>query len=137
MNPIQEALSSNRTCKKFLLECDFIFLSTLHEKITATLAERKAQHEAQEQLRQEREKKRLELLDLIKAEGFSLSDFAGGQPAAKAPKRKRKYQYVEDGVTKYWSGVGRLPVAIQRELDAGKNLDSFLIQRVQDFIPGT
>lgn len=137
MNPIQEALTSNRTRKKFLSECDFIFLSILHEQITTILAERKTQHEAQEQLRQEREKKRLELLELIEAEGFSPSDFAGGQPAAKAPKRKRKYQYVEGGVTKFWSGVGRMPVAIQRELDAGKNLDSFLIQSVQDFIPGT
>lgn len=137
MNPIQEALSSNRICKKFLSECDFIFLTSLCEQITTTLAERKAQHEAQEQLRQEREKKRLELLEMIEAEGFSLSDFAGGQPVAKAPKRKRKYQYVEAGVTKFWSGVGRVPVAIQRELDVGKSLDSFLIQTKQESIPGT
>ncbi|EGZ3995964.1 H-NS histone family protein [Salmonella enterica subsp. enterica serovar Wichita] len=128
MNPIQEALASKRTRKKFLCECDFIFLTNLHEQITATLAERKAEHEAQEQQKQEREAKRLELLELIKAEGFSASDFAGGQPAAKGPKRKRKYQYVEAGVMKYWSGVGRAPVAIQQALDAGKNLESFLIK---------
>lgn len=71
MNTIQEALSSKRTLKKFLLECDFTFLSTLHEQITATLTERKAEHEAQEQQRKEREIKRLELIELIKAEGFS------------------------------------------------------------------
>lgn len=44
MNTIQQALSSKRTLKKFLLECDFTFLSTLHEQITATLTERKAEH---------------------------------------------------------------------------------------------
>lgn len=127
MNPIQEALASKRTLKKFLSECDFVFLSTLHEQITTTLTERKAGHEAQEQQRLERETKRLELLELIKAEGFSLSDFAGAQPAGKSAKRKPKYQYIEAGVTKYWSGVGRVPVAIQRELDAGKSLEAFLI----------
>lgn len=127
MNPIQEALASKRTRKKFLSECDFIFLTTLNEQIAAVLTERKADHEAQEQQKQERERKRLELLELIKAEGFSASDFACGQPAAKAPKRKRKYQYVEGGMTKYWSGVGRVPVAIQHELNAGKTLESFLI----------
>ncbi|EKZ9428747.1 H-NS histone family protein [Salmonella enterica] len=127
MNTIQEALSSKRTLKKFLLECDFTFLSTLHEQITATLTEKKAEHEAQEQQRKEREIKRLELIELIKAEGFSPEEFASVNTAPKAAKRKRKYQYFENGETKYWSGVGRIPVYIQRELDSGKPLESFLI----------
>ncbi|EPG1955627.1 TPA: hypothetical protein ACQ74M_004482 [Escherichia coli] len=38
-----------------------------------------------------------------------------------------KYQYFENGVHKKWSGVGRVPVVIQQELDAGKPLESFLI----------
>ncbi|ECW6768530.1 H-NS histone family protein, partial [Salmonella enterica subsp. enterica serovar Schwarzengrund] len=42
-------------------------------------------------------------------------------------KRKAKYQYFENGVHKKWSGVGRVPVVIQQELDAGKPLESFLI----------
>ncbi|EBB6228609.1 DNA-binding protein [Salmonella enterica] len=127
MNTIQEALSSKRTLKKFLLECDFTFLSILHEQITATLTERKAEHEAQEQQRKEREIKRLELIELIKAEGFSPEEFASIHSVPKAAKRKPKYQYIEGGITKHWSGVGRVPVAIQQELDAGKPLESFLI----------
>ena len=128
MNTIQQALSSKRTLKKFLSECDFVFLSTLNEQITASLTERKAEHEAQEQQQKEREAKRLELLELIKAEGFSPDEFASGHTAHKAAKRKPKYQYSEGGVTKYWSGVGRVPVVIQQELDAGKSLESFLIR---------
>lgn len=127
MNTIQEALTSKRTLKKFLSECDFNFLTSLNEQITATLAERKAEHDEHERQLMQREAKRMELLELIKAEGFSPADFAGSQPEKKAAKRKRKYQYVENEVTKYWSGVGRVPVAIQLELDAGKTLDSFLI----------
>lgn len=132
MNPIQEALSTKRTLKKFLTECDFNFLTTLNEQIAAALAERKAEHDEQERQLMQREAKRIELLELIKAEGFSPADFAGCQPETKAAKRKRKYQYVEAGVTKYWSGAGRVPVTIQLELDAGKTLDSFLIQGKAD-----
>lgn len=128
MNPIQQALSSKRTLKKFLSECDFVFLNTLNEQITASLTERKAEHEAQEQQQREREAKRLELLELIKAEGFSPEEFASIQTAPKGAKRKPKYKYIEGGITKYWSGVGRVPVVIQQELDAGKTLESFLIQ---------
>lgn len=128
MNPIQQALSSKRTLKKFLSECDFVFLNTLNEQITASLTERKAEHEAQEQQLREREAKRLELLELIKAEGFSPEEFASIQTAPKGAKRKPKYKYIEGGITKYWSGVGRVPVVIQQELDAGKTLESFLIQ---------
>ncbi|HGF3272608.1 TPA: H-NS family nucleoid-associated regulatory protein [Salmonella enterica subsp. enterica serovar Newport] len=129
MNTIQQALSSKRTLKKFLSECDFVFLSKLHEQITVSLTERKAEHEAQERQQKEREAKRLELMELIKAEGFSPEEFASVQTAPKGAKRKPKYQYTEGGITKYWSGVGRVPVAIQQELDTGKPLESFLIQR--------
>ncbi|ARF52195.1 H-NS family histone-like protein [Pantoea stewartii] len=128
MNTIQQALSSKRTLKKFLSECDFVFLTTLNEQITASLTERKAEHEALEQQQKEREAKRLELLELIKAEGFSQDEFASIHTAPKAAKRKPKYQYIEGGITKYWSGVGRVPVVIQQELDAGKSLESFLIK---------
>ncbi|ECB1328021.1 H-NS family nucleoid-associated regulatory protein [Salmonella enterica] len=127
MNPIQEALASKRTRKKFLSECDFIFLTDLNEQITASLTARKAEHEALEQQKQEREVKRLELLELIKAEGFSPHDLFDATASQKQAKRKPKYQYSENGVSKVWSGVGRVPVAIQQALDAGKTLDSFLI----------
>jgi len=131
MNTIQQALSSKRTLKKFLSECDFVFLNTLSEQIAASLTERKAEHEAQEQQKKEREAKRLELMELIKAEGFSPEEFASANATPKAAKRKPKYQYIEDGVTKYWSGVGRVPVVIQQELDTGKSLESFLIREVK------
>ncbi|EKT1335106.1 H-NS histone family protein [Salmonella enterica subsp. enterica] len=127
MNHIQEELTSERSLKKFLRESDFIFLENLSTRITDALTEKRAEYEVQESLRQERDKKRLELLELIKAEGFSLADFIDVPAPEKKAKRKPKYQYVENGVTKYWSGVGRAPVVIQRELDEGKTLESFLI----------
>ena len=127
MNYIQEELSSERSLKKFLRESDFIFLEKLRERISSTLDEKRAEFEAQENQRRQREEKRVELLALIESEGFSIADFTGTKPVKKAAKRKPKYQYFENGKTHYWSGVGRVPVYIQRELDSGKSLDSFLI----------
>ncbi|MIE72714.1 hypothetical protein EL06_25840 [Salmonella enterica subsp. diarizonae] len=49
-------------------------------------------------------------------------------PRQSSQQSKPKHQYIERGITKYWSGVGRVPVVIQQELDSGKSLESFLIQ---------
>ncbi|WP_416202061.1 H-NS family nucleoid-associated regulatory protein [Klebsiella pneumoniae] len=46
----------------------------------------------------------------------------------KTGKRAQKYQYEENGILKKWSGVERMPVVIQQALNAGKSLDSFLIE---------
>ena len=127
MNRIQEELSSERALKKFLRESDYTFLEKLRERISLTLDDKRAEFEEQEKQRRQREEKRNELLALIESEGFSLSDFTDDKPVKKPARRKPKYQYSENGVTKYWSGVGRAPVYIQRELDSGKTLESFLI----------
>lgn len=127
MNPIQEELTSERTLKKFLKESDYTFLNMLNDRISSTLADKKSEHDEQEKQRIERENKRMELMSLIEAEGFSLTDLIGSEAQVKSPKRKPKYEYIEGGVKKHWSGVGRTPRPIQNELDAGKPLDSFLI----------
>jgi DNA-binding protein H-NS len=41
--------------------------------------------------------------------------------------RPAKYKYLVNGKEKTWTGQGRIPSAIQEQLDAGKNLDDFLI----------
>ncbi|WP_436883149.1 H-NS histone family protein [Enterobacter asburiae] len=127
MHPIQQELTSERALKKFLKESDYPFLENLSTRILSALADKKAEHDAQEKLRIERETKRLELLALIEAEGFSLADIAGEKPEQKTPKRRPKYEYVENGITRSWSGVGRTPAPIQQALDDGKSLDDFLI----------
>lgn len=128
MNRIQEELTSERALKKFLRESDSTFLEKLRERISLTLDDKRAEYEEQEKQRRQREEKRNELLALIESEGFSIADFAGDKPVKKPSKRKPKYQYSENGETKFWSGVGRAPVYIQRELDSGKTLSDFLIK---------
>ncbi|WP_437749956.1 H-NS histone family protein (plasmid) [Enterobacter mori] len=127
MNRIHEELTSERTLKKFLRESDFAFLEKLGARISAALDEKRAEHIREENERIKREEKRNELLALIESEGFSAAELAGNSAAPSSAKRKPKYQYVERGIRKTWSGVGRVPVVIQQELDAGKTLESFLI----------
>lgn len=128
MKHIQNELASERTLKKFLRESDFTFLKKLRERISFALDEKRVEFEEQERQRHLRDEKRNELLALIEAEGFSIADFTDNKPAKKTAKRKPKYQYFENGVRKTWTGIGRTPVYIQRELDTGKPLEDFLIQ---------
>lgn len=127
MNRIQNELTSERALKKFLRESDFAFLEKLSTRISAALDEKRAEHIREENERIKREEKRTELLALIESEGFSAAELAGNSAAPSSAKRKPKYQYIERGIRKTWSGVGRVPVVIQQELDAGKTLESFLI----------
>ncbi|EOW2190003.1 H-NS family nucleoid-associated regulatory protein, partial [Escherichia coli] len=43
------------------------------------------------------------------------------------PKAPPKYQFEENGETKYWSGRGRAPKPINEALKAGRSIDEFLI----------
>ena len=45
------------------------------------------------------------------------------------PKAPPKYQFEENGETKYWSGRGRAPKPIDEALKAGRSLDEFLIKK--------
>lgn len=127
MNVIQEKLKSERALKKFLKECDYTFLEKLHTRIYAALGEKKTEHEESKRKKAARENKRLELLELIKSEGFSPNELID-KPEKKPAKRKHKYVYIENGENKYWAGTGHTPTPIQQALDAGENLDSFLIK---------
>ncbi len=97
---------------------------------------------AVENKRLEEEKEKQEKLDdiavQIKASGIDVADLVnylssdGGDSnkvKSKRAPRPAKYQYTDsDGSDKTWTGQGRTPTAIQNELDAGKKLESFLIQ---------
>lgn len=128
MNNIIKELTSEKALKRFLKEADYRFLEQLNQRIYATLADKKAEHEANEREEAARELKRKELLSLITSEGFSLADLVGDESNNKSARRKPKYEYTEDGVKKQWSGVGRTPRPIQLALNNGTALDTFLIK---------
>lgn len=132
MNPIQQELTNTRTLNRFLRECDYTFLTMIHDRISSTLAEKKAAHIEEEEKRKLREEKRDALLEMIKSEGFAPEELLGFAQEKKPGKRPQKYQYEENGTLKKWSGVGRTPVILQQAIDAGKSLDDFLIKANRD-----
>ncbi|HFD6683609.1 H-NS family nucleoid-associated regulatory protein [Providencia rettgeri] len=127
MNPIQEKLKSERALKKFLKDSDYPFLEKLNARISTALDEKRTEHEEAKRQKAERENKRLELLALIKSEGFSPNELVD-KTEKKSAKRKPKYAYIENGEKKVWAGTGHTPTPIQQALDAGESLDSFLIK---------
>lgn len=120
-------LSVKRNLALFIKHSDYDFLIRLHNKLVpavAMLEEKQRKDMASQKLRDD---KRQELLALINSKGFSIDDLNAGvsKPSARRP---MKYQYIDKGQRKEWSGVGRTPRAIQDELDAGKRLVDFIIQ---------
>ena len=107
----------------------------MQAKLNAVIEERREDAEREAAERNEREKKRQELLQLIAGEGFSPEQLLGltdDTPKAsknKLPKAPAKYQYEENGEVKFWSGRGRSPKPIAEALEAGRKLDDFLIKK--------
>ncbi|MDS0064827.1 H-NS family nucleoid-associated regulatory protein [Enterobacter cloacae] len=126
----KKLLLNIRSVRVFARETSFEQLLEMQEKLNAVIEERR---EAAE--RAERERKRQELLQLIAGEGFSPEELLGlSEDAQKTrkktlPKAPPKYQFDENGETKYWSGRGRTPKPIDEALKAGRSLDEFLIKK--------
>lgn len=103
------------------------------EKVTENLQQVITNLKEQEAERLAEEQKKQDQLDRIKAElaksGLSVSDLLDAEPKKKkvAP-AKPKYEYFVDGVRFEWSGRGKKPTELQKQLNSGKSLDSFLIK---------
>ena len=135
-NEIRRTLSNIRSLRVFARETEFDLLLDMYEKLGAVIEERREDAEREAKERAEREQKRLELLQLIAGEGFTPEELLGqlegqvkNKKRSKTPKAAPKYQFVEDGVTKTWTGKGRKPKPIEEALAAGRDLDEFLIAK--------
>lgn len=80
---------------------------------------------------QEREKKRLELIAQIEAQGFKLNELIKSK---KAPSKKpNKYVFLDnEGNVLYWSGMGKMPRLLKEQVERGEPLESFLIENQQN-----
>lgn len=133
---VMRVLSNVRSIRAFVRENDYELLLEAHEKLGVALEERKEEYAAEKLEREAREVKRQELLALIESEGFDLGQLAGDESQTKTRKKGRvsthkrepKYTFVEDGVTKYWAGVGRKPRPIAQAIENGGSLNDFLIK---------
>lgn len=133
---ISKTMQNIRSLRVYAREVSFEQLLEMQEKLNVVIEERREDAEREAAERIERERKRQELLALIQAEGFDLSELATGESSESSTRVKKqgkkappKYQYTEDGETRQWSGRGRQPKPIADALASGKSLDDFLIEK--------
>lgn len=133
---VKKVLSNVRSIKAFVQKNDYDFILEAHEKLGSLLEERRKEHEAEKAELEEREKQRFELISLVEEAGFDISTLAIPVTAEQKKKKGKssgtplepKYQFTENGETKFWAGVGRKPNPIKKAIEAGKSLDDFLIK---------
>ncbi|HDS9598837.1 TPA: H-NS histone family protein [Escherichia coli] len=118
---ISRTMMNIRSLRVFAREIDFEQLLEMQEKLNVVIEERREDAEREAAERAERERKRQELL--------GLSEEAPKSRKKTLPKAPPKYQFEENGETKYWSGRGRAPKPIDEALKAGRSLEDFRINK--------
>lgn len=128
LNAVCEYLENKKNQARFIKNCDIELLLELQDKINNRIEVWREISEKEREEKALREKRRAELIMFINGEGFTLDELIAPQKKPKAKKRAMKYRYMENGKEKTWVGVGRTPQVIQKALDAGESLESFLIK---------
>ena len=132
MSDVLKVLTNIRSLRVLARNESLELLESILEKLQLVISEKREELlkiQQEEEARQERISK---YKDLLKKEGITVDELAeilGAEvPRKKREARPAKYQYVdENGVTKTWTGQGRMPKAIQTKLDKGQSLSDFEI----------
>ncbi|EIW7864181.1 H-NS histone family protein [Vibrio parahaemolyticus] len=137
MTDMMKTLLNIRSLRAFSRELTLEQLEEALDKLTTVVLERQESEESEREARAEQEAKLEEIATKIAKEGIdveALIEVLAGQPKAKGskrPPRPAKYRYTDDmGEEKTWTGQGRTPSAIQTQLDEGKSIDEFLIEKL-------
>ncbi|CAI2322095.1 H-NS histone family protein [Vibrio parahaemolyticus] len=139
MTDMMKTLLNIRSLRAFSRELTLEQLEEALDKLTTVALERQESEESEREARAKREAKLEEIATKIVKEGIdveALIEALAGQPKAKVkgskrPPRPAKYRYTDDmGEEKTWTGQGRTPSAIQTQLDEGKSIDEFLIDKL-------
>lgn len=130
---VKRYLNNTKTLRSFLKGQDLAWIDSVIERFMLLAQELKDEAELELAEIKEREEKRLALIAMIEAEGWSVEDLIA-KPSSKksgsSAKRMPKYRYTdENGKEKGWSGAGLKPKALQALLDNGHSLDEFLVKQ--------
>ncbi|SUY92757.1 H-NS homolog stpA [Buttiauxella agrestis] len=134
MSEAIKSLNNIRTLRAQARELPLEVLEEVLEKLTVVVEERREDDSAKQAEIEERNQKLQTFRQMMEDEGINPEDLLGVF-SAKSDKVKKvreprpaKYKYTnEDGETKTWTGQGRTPKALAKQLAAGKSLDEFLI----------
>ena len=129
---LTKTLLNIRSLRAYSRELTLEQLEEALDKLKTVVLERQQAEEELQAARAEQEAKLSEVAKQISANGIDVDALVNALSKQKISKPKRaprpaKYKYLVNGKEKTWTGQGRTPSAIQEQLDAGKNLDDFLI----------
>ncbi len=133
MNDFLKVLLNIRSLRVVLRELSLEQVKEAHEKIEAIYLERLELAEKEQAANAEHQQKLAEFQAMLAQAGIDPAELVGSAPAvATAAKAKRaprppKYRYFEHGVEKTWTGQGRMPKYLAKQVEQGRRLDEFLI----------
>lgn len=132
MSDFLRVFLNSRSLRAVTREITLEQLNEGFEKLQQIVDDRRSQEAIIQRKDEERRKKIEEYKALLASEGLDLTDLISGsvdQPIkAKRAPRAPKYQFMRNGQLQTWTGQGRTPVEIQKQLNEGKNLEDFLIR---------
>lgn len=126
------SLNNIRTLRAQARDTTVDVLEEMLDKLRIVVQEKQEEQQKLEAQQRDKAAKLEKYRELLASEGISLDELTNQSQTVTKKKAKRslrpaKYSYVDEkGQTKYWTGQGRTPSVISKELDNGKSLDDFL-----------
>lgn len=133
MSEIIKVITNIRSLRAAMRELTIEQLEEAKEKFDTIYNERMDEHTAQLEEAKEHQRKLDEYAELLKNAGIDPRELISEaapvvENKAKRAPRPPKYQYTENGENKTWTGQGRMPKTIAEAVEAGSDLNDFLIK---------
>lgn len=132
MSEFLDILTHGRRFKAAVKELSVEDLKSVAEKLDKVIVEREAEAKEEEQLNAARLAKIEEIRQQMESVGLSVEDLGAvvaAKPTKKRAPRPPKYQIEVDGEMVTWTGQGRMPTVFKTQVDAGRSMDEFLIEK--------
>lgn len=132
MNDFLRIITHARRFKSAIKELGIEQLEEIKIKLQKIIDDRIAEEEAAKIENAERIAKIRNYREALAADGIALDELQEGAPLEKQNKRRRQPKYEiwnEAGEHITWTGQGRMPNVFKARIDAGENLDTFLIDQ--------
>ncbi|TNH04055.1 hypothetical protein FHQ26_00520 [Testudinibacter sp. TR-2022] len=129
---VKKYLSNAKSLRSFLSQQPGDWIDEALQKFSGLADEIQEQYREAEKAAAEVEQKRLELIELVKEQGFDPATLT--QPTVPTIVKPSsvvvdKYRYTTpDGVVHNWSGRGRMPLIFKGLVESGRILDEFLVE---------
>lgn len=129
------SLLNVKSCERLFSETPLRDMQTMLNNIQTIIERKEETIRLQEEAERTRQATMKEILGELETHGIELSELTQLQEKREKEANKRaprppKYKYLDSsGKEKTWTGQGRTPSAIQSQLDNGKTLEDFRIDK--------